>query len=305
MKIAYKEWNPTARVEELVFTAENIIEEYSANGYTLTLRQLYYQFVARDIIENSERSYKNLGNHINNARLAGMISWRAIEDRNRGHYAPWTDEEITSPVRSLPHYIRFDRWARMDTYVEVWVEKEALGNVIQRACDPLLVPYLSCKGYLSASEAWRAGQRFKRKAEEGKDCVLIHLGDHDPSGIDMTRDNAERVALFSGEHVDVRRIALNMDQVREYQPPPNPTKLSDSRAKGYLKQFGKTSWELDALQPSMLEKLIQDEVRLFIDQDAWDCVGEEEAEMKNKLEAVYNNWDEVEELLEEIELRNE
>ena len=112
------------------------------------------------------------------------------------------------------------------------------------------MPYMACKGNLSASEAWRAGQRFERAAEAGKDLVLFHLGDQDPSGVDMTRDNGDRVELYSsGQFVDVRRLALNMDQVEEYSPPPNPVKLTDSRAEGYVAQFGTSSWELDALEP--------------------------------------------------------
>jgi len=296
MKKFYKEWNPRANAIALVSHAENIINQYEAKGYTLTLRQLYYQFVARDIIENSERSYKNLGNLITKARLAGLISWEAIEDRNRKHNDFWYDEDEANPIKLLPHYIRFDQWARQDVYVEVWVEKEALGNVISRACEPLLVPHMSCKGYLSASEAWRAGRRFKQKIAEGKICKMIHLGDHDPSGLDMTRDNSDRLELFSESYgVEVTRIALNMDQVDEYSPPPNPTKLTDSRAKEYLKEFGKTSWELDALEPRVLESLIKDEVEQYIDFNIWDEVKEEEKEKQDLLRKLYTNWDSIKE----------
>lgn len=295
MKICYQDWNPKPKTIAIVETADDIINEYQADGYTLTLRQLYYQFVARGIIENSERSYKNLGTMITKARLAGMIDWEAIEDRNREHHSFWYDENPLTPIRQLPHYLRFDRWERQETYVEVWVEKEALGNVVARACDPLLVPYMSCKGYLSASEAWRAGMRFSEQLKKGKHCVLIHLGDHDPSGIDMTRDNQDRLNLFtrsmSGVFVD--RIALNMDQVEEYDPPPNPAKITDSRAKEYIKKYGGTSWELDALEPRVLEELITRTVKHHIDFDVWDEVGEEEREQKKILENVYEKWDEI------------
>ena len=304
MKIHYKNWNPKSATLALVDTAEDIIEEYQANGYTLTLRQLYYQFVARDIIENSERSYKNLGNMITRARMAGMISWEAIEDRNRTHNNYWYDEDVLNPIKDLPIYIRFDQWARQNIYVEVWVEKEALGNVIERACKPLLVPHMACKGYLSASEAWRAGQRFSKKLDEGKECHIIHLGDHDPSGIDMTRDNRDRIDTFTkmvGGGVLVDRIALNMDQVHDHNPPTNPTKLKDSRAKDYIKRFGNKSWELDALEPSVLEKLITKEVSQYIDTDTWSDVEADEYDVKNKLRSIYNNWEDVDQFLKTLE----
>jgi len=307
MKIHYKDWSPTQKSQDLVDAANAIIAEYSIKGFTLTLRQLYYQFVARDIIPNTERSYKNLGTLITKARLAGMVSWEAIEDRNREHNTFWTREDEYGLIANLPNYIRFDQWERQSYYVEVWVEKEALGNVIAKACEPWLVPHMSCKGYLSASEAWRAGQRFEDKIAEGKDCVLIHLGDHDPSGIDMTRDNADRLQLLSragpGE-IEVRRIALNRDQIDQYDPPPNPTKLTDSRAQDYIAEHGHSSWELDALDLDVMTDLITDEIRSCIDHSIWEDVEAEESDVSNALGGLHEHWDTIKDKLAAGEFDN-
>ncbi|MCK5012204.1 MAG: hypothetical protein KAS66_00130 [Candidatus Omnitrophica bacterium] len=300
MKQKFIEWSPKEKTRDLIDQADDIISEYDTAGYILTVRQLYYQFVARGIIANSERSYKNLGRIITKARMSGMLSWSSIEDRNRQHHGYWYDEDELSPIKDLPDYIRFDRWARQEYYIEVWVEKEALGNVVSRACKPFLIPHMACKGYLSASEAWRSGRRFRNKIVGGKRCILIHLGDHDPSGIDMTRDNIDRLNIFTGfpEEVEVIRLALNMDQVEEYQPPPNPTKISDSRAQEYIKRFGYTSWELDALDPAILESKIKREVNKYINKEVWDAVVVEEREMKDMLSRVYQEWDEIRPLVE-------
>jgi len=259
MRIKYNDWNPSLTSMRLVEIANEIIEEYEADGDILTLRQLYYQFVARGIIENTERSYKNLGTVITKGRMAGMISWEAIEDRNREHHDFW--------------------------------------SVVARACDPLLVPHMACKGYLSASEAWRAGQRFQEAQDAGKECRVIHLGDHDPSGMDMTRDNQSRLNIFADYGVQVDRIALNMDQVDEYSPPPNPAKITDSRAKEYIKQYGRSSWELDALEPKMLRQLITDEIEQYIDREVWEDTLNEERSKQRVLRELYHRWDEIEELL--------
>jgi hypothetical protein len=152
---------------------------------------------------------------------------------------------------------------------------------------------MACKGYLSASEAWRSGQRFEAMADEGRVCVLIHLGDHDPSGIDMTRDNSERLELFAGQGVEVRRIALNMDQVRQYNPPPNPAKLTDKRADQYIRIHGDKSWELDALQPNIIEKLVEDEIRSMVDFEVWDETQEREREGRKALAELHHRWDDV------------
>ena len=293
-KIKYETWGvngPSDKSYAIVEQANEIIREFSDSGYTLTLRQLYYQFVGRGLLENTERSYKNLGTLVTKARLAGLISWTAIEDRNRGVEEYWTREEDQELIDMLRHNIRFDRWGIQPNYVEVWVEKEALGNVVERACDPWLVPRLSCKGYLSASEAWRAGQRIASKIDEGKKCTIIHLGDHDPSGIDMTRDNQDRLDLFTfHEGVEVKRIALNRDQIDEYSPPPNPTKVTDSRAGSYLAKHGSQSWELDALRPQVIVDLIQSELEPLIDMDLWNSLNEPEQEVIDRLVKLADNW---------------
>lgn len=290
------DWAPSSDSIARLSQANKIIDDYAAQGFSLTLRQLYYQFVASDLIENSERSYKNLGSLISKGREAGLIDWDAIEDRNRGHESPYIQEDSEYLVNSLPRYLSFDLWKDQPNYVEVWVEKEALSGIVAKACDPRMVPYLACKGYLSSSEAYLAGKRFERARWRCSGLHIIHLGDHDPSGIDMTRDNHDRVNLFSNDlDVNVHRIALNLDQIEEFAPPPNPTKLSDSRASAYIRKFGRSSWELDALSPSVLVDLIDESINDLIDVDLRDKVITEERQAVSRLESLvetFRNLDE-------------
>lgn len=228
----------------IIDKANEIIKEFEDDGYTLTLRQLYYQFVSRDIIENSDKSYKRLGSIITDGRLAGLIDWDSIEDNHRTSASEgYHNESEQGAVRGIEFQIAYDFWRRQPNYVEVWVEKDAMLNVVARACEFRQVPHMAYKGYLSASEAWWAGQRFLKKySVHAKKCFLLHLGDHDPSGIDMTRDNIDRLNMFTGEGVvEVRRLALNMNQVNTYSPPPNPAKVSDSRSDSYIKKYGSQS----------------------------------------------------------------
>jgi len=83
MKIAFQEKRFNQASLDVIDQANDIIEEYEGMGLGLTLRQLYYQFVSKDLIPNTEASYKRVGKIINNARLAGLIDWSAIEDRTR------------------------------------------------------------------------------------------------------------------------------------------------------------------------------------------------------------------------------
>lgn len=278
--------------------ANKILREFASQGFDLTLRQLYYQFVAQALIENTDRSYKRLGSIVNDARLAGLIDWEYIVDRTRY-------------VRSLVHQMgpqhalndaaaefRLDLWCKQDNYVEVWIEKDALIGVIQDVCCSWDVPFFSCRGYTSQSELWRAAQRFINRMGDAKDCHLIHLGDHDPSGIDMTRDNGARLDLF-GVDVEVHRIALNMDQVDEYSLPANPTKLTDTRAATYTEKHGYDSWELDALQPRVIVDLIDAILESLVDLEVWDKVVQRQEDIQGCLTLTAQRWPEVQAFLSE------
>lgn len=293
MRIAYKEINFRDESLFLIKSVNTIIREYTSRGYSLTLRQVYYQLVARDIIPNNERSYKNLGNLISDGRLSGLIDWNAIEDRTRNlkknnHWN--TPGDI---IKDAAEQFAYDKWEGQEHYVEVWVEKDALVGIVGQICGKLDVPYFSCRGYVSQSEMWVAAQRLERMQGDGKNCVIVHLGDHDPSGKDMSRDIEARLNVF-GIYFDFSRIALNMDQIQMYDPPPNPTKVTDSRAKGYISEFGYECWELDALSPEVIEELISDEVNYYRDEDLFEEVRVRETESKKVLKNVSANWDKVE-----------
>ncbi|KKL20583.1 hypothetical protein LCGC14_2454000, partial [marine sediment metagenome] len=256
MKRAYIDKRFQVKTQKIIETANEIIDEYEADGYDLTLRQLYYQFVSRDIIPNKQSEYNKLGTAINNGRLAGLIDWNSIIDRTRKHQENGHWDSPSDILNDSADQYAIDTRADQNDYLEVWVEKDALVGVIERACEPLDIGYLSCRGYVSQSAMWRAAMRFKRQEQGGKDCtVLLHLGDHDPSGIDMTRDIQDRLYMF-GSRVAVRRIALDMKQVEKYSPPPNPAKTTDSRYAAYRDEYGDDSWELDALDPRVITELI-------------------------------------------------
>jgi len=279
--IPYIEKRFTAASMGLIEAAGEVVEEYTAMDYKITVRQLYYQLVARDIVPNSQKSYKRLVSLIGDARMAGMISWEALEDRTRNVKGLQHWDHPQQVLRAARHSYRRDKWEGQPYMVEVWVEKEALASVVARTCQRLDVDYLSCRGYMSLSEMWAASQRFVEAIENGRQPVIIHLGDHDPSGIDMTRDIFDRLDLFVGYHIsnetEVKRVALNMDQVEAYGPPPNPAKITDSRATGYIKQFGKVSWELDALPPNVLDAVISENVLAYRDESIYKEVVAREA----------------------------
>lgn len=293
-----KRFNASSRV--IIKQANVIIANYQAQGFTLTLRQLYYQFVSRDLIANKQSEYKRLGSVINDARLAGEIDWNAIEDRTRYLRGINTLEDPADAISAAARDYHEDLWAAQRYRPEVWIEKDALVGVVEPVCARWRTDFFACRGYSSQSEQYNAGKRFARRKAIGQTPIVFHLGDHDPSGMDMTRDNRDRLAMFARLGVKVVRLALNMDQIEQYDPPPNPAKESDSRAAGYIEEFGPSSWELDALEPTVIDKLIDDAIAEYVDLEAWEAAKTEEQERRGLIEKASHNWEEVADFVREL-----
>ena len=288
-KILYKDINFKDKSLELIEFANQIVNEYEEQGYNLTLRQLYYQFVSRDIIPNNQKMYNNLGTLINNARLAGLLDWHSIEDRTRNVRNTFHWENPRRLLESAANQFDIDKWDGQRNYVEVWVEKDALVEVIGQAASKYDTPYFSCRGYVSQSEMWSAAMRIEDKLRKKHErAIIIHLGDHDPSGKDMTRDIDERIKMFLekdgfDDKFEVHRVALEMNQIYRFNPPPNPAKLTDSRCGGYISEYGSSSWELDALEPSVLDNIVKTSILKNLDIGLYREKEREEQATKNRL----------------------
>ncbi len=298
MKQAYQDGKFRAASLKLIERMNSIIEEYLRDGYVMTVRQLYYQLVARGVIENTERSYKNTTDLVNNARLAGLMDWSAIADRTRDfmRHQRWVSgQQILKASSSSYHQ---DLWVNQECRVFVIVEKEALAGVLEPICYRMDMPLLPARGYPSSTvlREFVLSDILPALSEE-QDIVILHLGDHDPSGIDMTRDLEKRIAMFTEydvERVTLKRIALSMDQIEELKPPPNPAKSSDSRFAEYADLYGTSSWELDALSPAFINELVATEAGRFVDEDKLLIVEKEIKEIKRKITKLAKDFDKVE-----------
>lgn len=283
MKQQFKDINFSAKSLSLITQCNKIIRDYQAQDLRLTLRQLYYRLVAANVIPNVDRSYKNLGSLLNDARLAGMVDWAAIEDRHRSLEIPSEWASVSDLVDAACRSFRLPRWEGQRSYVELWVEKDALAGVLEPLANEAHAPLQVNRGYSSVTFLYNAASRLRAKRREGHENLVIgYIGDHDPSGEDMVRDIRDRLALF-GADVDVRKLALTTAQVEEYAPPENPVKLSDSRATGYRERFGDSSWEADALPPETLAEIVRAFFASVIDQEKMDEIIERENEGKEVL----------------------
>lgn len=242
---------------KMVDTINEIIRSYLKQGYLLTIRQLYYQLVARAFIDNNEREYQRIIVLCNDARMAGLMDWDAIEDRGRDFISATRWESGAAILRAAAESYHEDMWSDQRYRVFCIVEKAALTGVLDSVCRKYDIPLLAARGYASASvlHEFAIGD-LVLAVNAGQIPVVLYLGDHDPSGLDMTRDIKARLNLFVEHHtggcVEVARLALNMDQIEEVRPPENPAKTTDRRFEAYRVEFGTSSWELDALRPEYL-----------------------------------------------------
>jgi hypothetical protein len=286
MKIKYRDIHLSKanllRLEEI----NNIIVSYQRQGYRLTLRQLYYQLVSRDVIPNNTKEYGKLSGLLKEGRMAGVVDWEAIEDRLRKPDRPAQWDSPEQIIQACINQYRCDRMEGQGTYLEVWVEKDALSGVLKRVTEKYGINIVVNRGYSSATAMHDAHERFEDEIKKigASEIKVIYVGDFDPSGQDMIRDVRDRIAEFNGSYdFEIMPIALTWDQIQEHDPPTNPAKITDPRAKAYIERYGEYSWEVDALPPEVLDRLLDDAIQGKIDSFQYRAVLEVEKAHKETL----------------------
>lgn len=259
------------RAERLALIEEvnDVLDRYRSLGYDLTVRQVYYQLVSQDLIPNNPKSYNRIKSLISDGRKAGLIDWDMIVDRTRKTIVPPHWDSPADIIEAAARSFRIDKWENQPNHVEIMVEKEALSGILAPTCEDLDVNFTANKGYSSDSAMYRAGKRIHRKVMQGKVPYILYLGDHDPSGLDMDRDIKGRLEMFGDLDLEVIRLALKMEQVEQMDVPENPAKTSDSRYEAYFVEFGGSSWELDAVEPTELVRLVTEYVESLRHNELW------------------------------------
>jgi hypothetical protein len=241
-----------AKTLELIEMAKAILAE----GHPMTVRQVFYQLVSRQVIKNSRGQYQAVSNALVDARREGFIPWEWIEDRLRRprHVSMWSG--LTSFAETCRRSYRRDVWPSQPRYLEVWLEKDALSGIFEDVLNPYGVTLNVGRGYDGWSSIHNAAVRFNEKAD---DVIVLYFGDFDPSGEDMKRSLEDRL-----EDRDCRpkviKCALTRDDIRRYNLPPDFTKKTDTRAAAFIAEHGDLSVELDALPVDVLRARLKAEV---------------------------------------------
>ena len=281
-------WHPNRNSRERLKLCQTILEEYKADNIVLTLRQLFYQLIGKDLIPNTQKEYKKLSTLLTKARESGRVDWSCIEDRIRRPLEWNWFNNIQECAKEAAQGFCLQRWSTQPKYVELWCEKDALSSVLRPICDELFVTSMVNRGYSSCSAMYEARNRIERNRKHNKWRIsrrvhILYLGDLDPSGEDMVRDIRDRFDMFEVEDIKVTKVAINPDQVKRWNLKHNTAKLSDSRADGFIAKFGNKSYEVDAIPPRELQKLIKRSIVKHMDMASYQRIVSVEASMRSKL----------------------
>jgi len=294
---------------QLIPIVNKILSEYGS--MRLTLRQIYYRLVAGYNYPNKRASYNQLSSQLVRAREERLVDSNRIEDRTRSFlggyafraltpkgqlsflhsYGGWNNpEDFTNAAEDFLlnfwQSYEIEMWQDQEYFLIVWVEKDALSRVVSDAANKYKVLTAPSRGYASYSYIRNA----IRKLPENKKIVILHFSDHDPSGLDMTRDLQDRFWKYTRKKVEVARIALSFEQVQEYQLDPNPTKSSDTRAEAYIAKYGMGCWELDAIEPKELTRLVTKTIEKYVDMEQWNQSLQQEQDDKKELSQIFQSW---------------
>lgn len=276
----------TLNAPEILAHALKFAQPYNGN---LTLRQLYYRFVSTGLHPefkkpgDGQRFYKKIGLVMNKSRLSGDFPLDWLMDRTReaklGEFR--TDDTEADDclgtcaywMRNMPNdAVKRDHWIGQSTYFTIGVEKEALAGVFEEPCEALGAGLFVFRGYVSVSAIYQWCQNLRAAFDSVPDgcqpidqAVMCYFGDHDPDGLEIpaaflrTVEKILKVKEWDDlPPVTVRRIALTREQILKFSPPPFEAKKTSSRYKRYVARTGLTdAWELDALEPNELQRLIR------------------------------------------------
>lgn len=245
---------------KLIDAAYEVLGEY----YPMTLRQIFYQLVARHVINNSMSEYQRLSNALVKARQEGIIPFEWIEDRVRRPRVVSMWRGLPDFLETVRHVYRRDIWDSQPQYVEVWLEKDALSGIFEDITREYGVTLVVGRGYNSWSAYKEAADRIR---EQGKPAIILYFGDFDPSGEDIVRALGESLPFF-GISPKIKKVALTKEDVINYQLPPDFTKKTDARARKFIEKHGDIAVELDALPLPVLRRKVQEAIKANLDLEA-------------------------------------
>jgi len=250
-------YRPNRKTRALLDQVAVVLATY-ADHLPLTVRQIFYRLVGIGSIVKTENGYKNLSAHLSNARRGGWVSWDAIRDDGLTMRRPleFTDlSDYWDNVLALAEQYRRELLAGQPVNVELWCEATGMVPQLEAVAHPWGVPVYSSGGFDSTTVKREVSLRA---AADGRDLVLLHVGDYDKWGEDVFtsfREDVEAWALHDGAVVRFVRVAVTPEQIARYNLPTDP-------------RPGKTgNVQAEALDPAVLAELVGEALASVLDLD--------------------------------------
>jgi len=232
----------------LISLKESLLEIVEENK-PMTVRQLFYQMVTKQLIDKTEKAYDTVGRLATQMRRSGELPYSWLADSTRWMRKPASHNSLESFLEEQQTFYRRDLWQDQDAYVEIWLEKDALAGVLMEATRKWDVPLMVCRGYASLSFLNSAAETIR---DVNKPTFLYYFGDCDPSGRDIPRAvEASLREMAPGADITFEVVAVTDQQIEEMNLLTRPTKSTDSRAKNFVGE----SVEVDAIPPKDLIQL--------------------------------------------------
>ena len=248
------------RTRDDIAAIKEAIKRILADDHPQSVRQLFYQLVARQVIEKTEKDYQHVVIRLlTEMRLSGAVPFSWIVNSSRITHETQTFDSIADAVADTARFYRRSALRESDVYIEIWIEKEALAGIVYGAASDYDVPVIVSKGMPSLTQLHGSFQNIYRAAESGKESFLYQFGDHDPTGALIPKVIEDRIRWFCERNdcpmPTVERYALTQGQIEEYDLPTRPTKRDGNP---HAANFVGNSVELDALPSRVLRELVLD-----------------------------------------------
>jgi hypothetical protein len=232
----------------------------------MTVRQVFYQATVRGLVEKAESGYAKVQVDLTVMRRAGELPYGWLADNTRWQRRPRTFASVEDALRDTAAFYRKSLWTNADSYVEIWLEKDALSGVIYPVTSMYDVPLMVARGYASLSFLYSAAEYINTLDVP---TYIYHLGDFDPSGVNAGEKIEETLnELAPDATIIFERLAVTRRQIQNWNLPTRPTKKSDTRSKG----FGAISVELDAIDPNQLRTIVQDAIERHLPADQFEVL---------------------------------
>jgi hypothetical protein len=273
-----------AKTEALIEAAAEVLGAH----HPMTVRQVFYALVSRQVVENTRSAYQAVGKALVAARKEETIPWEWIEDRLRRprEVAMWPG--LAGFATDAARWYRRDVWATQPVYVEVWLEKDALSGIFEEVLNPYGVTLNVGRGYDGWDSIKNAADRLLDAAaclEDEDQVTVLYFGDFDPSGEDMVRSLRERLEFFDCVP-ELVKVALTREDIEHYALPPDFTKQTDSRRAAFVAEHGDIAVELDALPIDVLRTRLAEAVQERMNRRAWRAVRRREVRERKQLQTV-------------------